>query len=65
MPLKKGSDRDTISENIKEMQDSGHPHDQAVAASLHNADESKKKGLNEHVMDKITGGAYKNGKKCS
>lgn len=37
MPLKPGSDKKTISKNIEEMQASGHPHDQAVAAALHNA----------------------------
>lgn len=41
MPLLPGSDRKTISTNIHEMMASGHPHDQAVAASLHNADQSK------------------------
>lgn len=38
MPLKKGSSKKTIGTNIEEMQASGHPHDQAVAAALHNAD---------------------------
>jgi hypothetical protein len=37
MPLKSGKSPKTISENIREMQASGHPHDQAVAAALHNA----------------------------
>jgi hypothetical protein len=38
MPLKEGSSRETISHNIEEMEKSGHPHKQAVAAALHNAD---------------------------
>jgi hypothetical protein len=42
MPLKSGADRKTVSGNIKEMMDSGHPQDQAVAASLSNARRSKK-----------------------
>jgi hypothetical protein len=37
MPLKPGKSPKTISENIREMQENGHPHDQAVAAALHNA----------------------------
>ncbi len=37
MPLKKGSSEKVIGKNIEEMQASGHPHDQAVAAALHNA----------------------------
>lgn len=43
MPLKKGSSRETVSENIREMVDSGHPQKQAVAASLSNARRFKKK----------------------
>jgi hypothetical protein len=37
MPLTKGKSQKTISHNIEEMQKAGHPHDQAVAAALHNA----------------------------
>ena len=37
MPLKKGKSKRVISENITEMIKSGHPRDQAIAASLSNA----------------------------
>lgn len=43
MPLKKGSSKKVVSENIREMIESGHPRDQAIAASLSNARKSKKK----------------------
>jgi len=32
MPLKTGTSKETIGHNIKEMEASGHPKDQAVAA---------------------------------
>ena len=53
MPLKQGFSRDTIGENIKEMQESGHPHDQAVAAALNEADEAAQK---EHEPSKAPKG---------
>lgn len=43
MPLKKGFSQKTIGSNIREMIKSGHPKDQAVAASLENARQSAKK----------------------
>lgn len=43
MPLKKGSSQATISENIAEMRESGHPQDQSVAAALSQARRSKGK----------------------
>jgi len=43
MPLKKGSSKKVISENIKEMMASGHPQKQAVAASLRSAGVPKKR----------------------
>lgn len=45
MPLKSGSSRETISQNIREMVESGHPQEQAVAAAL-----SKSR---EDDMDKV------------
>src|ERR1700733_3318070 len=37
MPLAAGSDRATVSRNIREMVRAGHPQQQAIAAALHNA----------------------------
>lgn len=48
MPLEKGKSRKVIGHNIKEMESSGHPKRQAIAASLNQARKSgakiKKKG---------------------
>ena len=37
MPLHPGKSEKVVSKNIQEMQNAGHPHDQAVAAALHTA----------------------------
>lgn len=44
MPLTPGSSRETISHNIEEMQDAGHPHRQAVAAALETARKTRETG---------------------
>lgn len=43
MPLQQGNSRAVISKNISEMEHSGHPHDQAIAAALSNARRGKKR----------------------
>jgi hypothetical protein len=40
MPLSKGTSKETIGHNIAEMEASGHPKKQAIAASLNEARES-------------------------
>ena len=40
MPLAKGKSRKVIGKNIEEMEDSGHPRAQAIAAALNTARKS-------------------------
>lgn len=40
MPLKKGKSKSVIGSNIKEMEASGHPRKQAIAAALNTARQS-------------------------
>lgn len=58
MPLKSGKSRATISTNISEMMKSGHPQDQAIAASLRKAGKSKLTGKNgaKHHRKRATKG---------
>jgi|HubBroStandDraft_5_1064220.scaffolds.fasta_scaffold524822_2 hypothetical protein len=37
MPLEKGQSKEVIGHNVKEMEQHGHPKEQAVAAALHTA----------------------------
>lgn len=51
MPLLPGSHPSIIAHNIREMQESGHPHEQAVAAALHNAGLRRSKKAKQ-IVDK-------------
>lgn len=44
MPLKKGSSRETISSNIREMMNAGHPQQQAIAAALSQSRRARAEG---------------------
>ncbi len=43
MPLREGSDKATVSYNIREMRAAGHPQDQSVAAAMRMAGKRKPK----------------------
>ena len=51
MPLKRGSSRETISENIRELRHSGRPERQAVAIAL---SEARRTGRKKHMKDYLT-----------
>lgn len=42
MPLKKGKSKKVVSENIRELRDSGYPQRQAVAIAMNSAGKGKK-----------------------
>lgn len=52
MPLHKGKSKKVISENIREMRESGHPQAQSVAAALSQA---RKSGAKIPHKDKARG----------
>lgn len=56
MSLEPGSSRKVVSSNIKEMMASGHPRNQAIAASLRNA------GLSNRTRNKARAKVYRKGK---
>ena len=53
MPLTKGKSQNVISHNIEEMIHSGHPKDQAIAAALNTARESRAHGGTLHLPRKF------------
>lgn len=58
MPLKKGRSRAVITENIHEMEQAGHPHEQAVAAALRSAHYKRKGKKKRSVGDSFTNRYY-------
>jgi len=52
MPLRKGKSREVVSANIREMEASGHPHKQAIAAALNEARRSGGKVGGKHHKPK-------------
>jgi hypothetical protein len=44
MPLKRGSSKQTVSANIRELKASGRPQKQAVAIAMDKAGKGRKKG---------------------
>lgn len=51
MPLKSGKSKKTISYNIKEMMDAGHPQKQAIAAALSNARKFASGGKTDYSLE--------------
>lgn len=56
MPLEPGSSRAVVGNNIREMEKSGHPPNQSIAAALRNAGKSKLTGKNgaKHFRKKVS-----------
>lgn len=54
MPLAKGSSRQTISANIKELESTGRPQKQAVAIALHEAGKGKPKKKKKGKLARIS-----------
>lgn len=48
MPLKKGSSKETVSENISELRHSGYPQKQAIAIAMSEKRRSGKRGKRRH-----------------
>lgn len=59
MPLSKGTSQETVSNNIREMVNSGHKQDQAVAAALHEKDKSAK-DANNSMTEQYSGKEARN-----
>lgn len=53
MPLKEGKSDAVVSANIRELEASGKPHDQAVAIALSKAGRRKKKKKRVNVKEKV------------
>ena len=51
MPLKKGSSKKVVSENIREMMHSGRPQKQAVAAAMRSAGMSRRDHDDDHERE--------------
>jgi hypothetical protein len=49
MPLKKGSSKGVISQNIREMMHSGHPQKQAIAAAMRSAGKSRRDDCGDYM----------------
>lgn len=47
MPLEKGSSQETVSHNIHELVNAGHPQRQAVAIALHTAEDAMLRNNNQ------------------
>jgi hypothetical protein len=59
MPLKKGKSKATIGKNIGEMEASGHPRKQSIAAALSQARKSGAKIPKRKPVTKSKMGSYK------